>query len=495
MGHLSRTLKFANILKKNGHKCFFYIDKKKDLKEIKINYPVFEIDRNYVFQDETIDAKKFIKLLKKEKGFIIVDDYRLKTVWQNIIKKNKHKLIHISDDAKLNDISDYKINYKINSYKIKKNKTKYLLGPKYVLLERGKISSNIHNYKKFNIILYLGGSGNLEIFEGMSKEIKKKFLQNNITNFDIKIILGPLVKNKEKFIKKYKKIDKITIINGEYNLIDIYKNSQLFLGSSGTSVYETCHANIPTILFKYVNNQDDSISDLEKIGHFFHLEKKEINNFNQIAKLVFLIFKNYSKIKKITNNKKLKIDTLGPKRIYNVILNKEKIITYNEKDIESRNSKFKFSIAKDTDMNKILDLRNEKNNTINSNNYQKISGLSHYIWWLESKTKIWVLKKGNLLKIVFWYKIINIHKKKYILTGWYSSKNLNFINVLNGIVKFNKLLKKNYKILSIVKKNNKVSLAIDKYLGYKKLETIDSNMQNYLIGNNINLKKVIVSIK
>ncbi|MDC1278649.1 hypothetical protein N8Z02_04555, partial [Pelagibacteraceae bacterium] len=166
-----------------------------------------------------------------------------------------------------------------------------------------------------------------------------------------------------------------------------------------------------------------------------------------------------------------------------------------ERDVESKNSKFKFSIAKDTDMNKILDLRNEKNNIINSNNSQKISRLSHYIWWLESRPKIWVLKKENLLKIVFWHKIINIHKRKYILTGWYSNKNLNFINVLNGIVKFNKSLKKNYKILSIVKKNNKVSLAIDKYLGYKKLETIDSNIKNYLKNINVNLKKVIISIK
>ena len=387
MGHLSRTLKIANILKKNGHNCFFYIDKKKDLREVKINYPVYEIDKNYVFQNEMIDAKKFLKKLKKDKGFIIVDDYRLKIIWQKIIKKNKYKLIHISDDEKLSDIPNYTINYKINSYKIKKvkkNNAKYLLGPKYVLLEKNKIISNIHNYKKFNIILYLGGSGNFKIFEGISREIKKKFIKNNIINFDIKIILGPLVKNKEKFLTKYKKIDNITVINGEYNLLDIYKKSQLFLGSRGTSVYETSHTNIPTVFFKYANNQDDSIGDLEKIGHFIHLEKKKIINFNQIAKLVFLIFKNYYKIKKITNNKKIRIDSLGPKRIYYVILNKKEIIDYNKTDDANKYSKFKLFKAKNSDINEILDLRNEKNNRVISTNTKKISRLSHYIWWFDT---------------------------------------------------------------------------------------------------------------
>ena len=67
-----------------------------------------------------------------------------------------------------------------------------------------------------------------------------------------------------------------------------------------------------------------------------------------------------------------------------------------------------------------------------------------------------------------------------MLTGWNSSKNISFLNVLNGVIKFNRTIDKKYSILSIVKKNNKVSLKIDKYLGFKRIKKIDLPTANFL---------------
>lgn len=492
LGHLSRSLKLANEFKKRGNSCFFYVDRIKDLKEININFPVFQIDENYIYKNENDDAKKFIKKIKDKKGYIVLDDYRSQNSWKKIIKKSRIKLINISDDSKFDNLCDYTINYKLNSNKIKKptqKKVKYLLGPKYTLLEKNKKNLYKHKYKKFNIVLYQGGAGNLNIFEGISKQIKKIFLKNNILNFDIKIILGPLIKEKKKFIKKYKNEKNITVIYNEINLQNIYKNCQLFVGSSGTSVYETSSANLPTILFKYADNQDDSIYDLELIGHFIHLEKKEIFKFNKIAELIFLIHKNYSRIKKMTKSKKIKIDNTGPKRIYDTIFRKKKIINYKFNNIKEKVN-YKFSEAKDIDINKIIDLRNEKHNRLASINTSKINRLDHYIWWFKSGTKIFLSKQNNVIDMLLWLKVIKVGSKKYTLAGWSSKKNLLFIKILNGIKKLNLLLKKMPPLLSIVKRNNQTSLAIDNYFQYEEILKVNKPLKNFLKKNSINLKSV-----
>ena len=76
--------------------------------------------------------------------------------WKKIVKRTGLKLIYLSDEIKREKIADFVINYKINAYEIKKNiryndKTKYLLGTKYALVENQKTNSNTR-FKKFNII-------------------------------------------------------------------------------------------------------------------------------------------------------------------------------------------------------------------------------------------------------------------------------------------------------------------------------------------------------
>ena len=411
MGHISRTLKIANILKKNGHNCFFYIDKIKNIQKIKINFPIYQMGKNYNYNGEINDAKIFIKLIKEKKACVILDDYRLKNNWKKIIKKEKVKLICISDEIEVEKYADYLINYKVNSYLIprlknyKKNKTKYLLGPNYALIDQEKSFQN-YDYKKFNIVIYLGGSGDVNLFEGISNAIKKKFIQNKYKDFNIKIILGPLIKNKEKIISRYKNSRYINTITNEYNLNNIYKKSQLFIGSSGTSIYETNYAKIPTILFKYVDNQDDKISDLELMGHYFNLKKIEIFKFNKIADFTFLIFKNYSRIKKITSAREISIDNLGAKRIYKAIFN-NKIINYKSRNSQLSKNKNTFFKATDIDINNVVQLRNEKHNRYASLNKNIISNLDHYIWWFKSQNNMYLIKKDYSLKMVFLNKFIN----------------------------------------------------------------------------------------
>ena len=505
MGHLSRALKLANELHYRKHKCFFFLDNKKDLKQITIEHPIIEIYKNDKYINQIKDAKKFINLINNfGTGNIVLDDYRHDFIWEKEIKKNfNNKLIVISDDVKRKHLADYVINYKVSAYLVKEicnplnQNIKYLLGPKYSL-----IGSNIKKElkkkerlksKTFIIILYLGGSGKINILENIASNIKSKFLKENIKNFKICLILGPLM-DKSYIVNKYKKQSKIEIISGQFDLINLYKKAHLFIGSAGTSIYETSISNIPTVLFNYARNQNDNISDLEKLGHYIFLKKKDLLNYRKLSHLVFAIKNNYKRFFNLSQNKKINLDLKGPQRVCDIILNKKKIISYSlDKNYNTSPAKSFFK-ADDSDVNKILNIRNLSDNRKISVNKKKISNLDHYIWWFESINNHYFIKKNSNIKIIFWDSKIKLNNLRVIISGWYSCKKINIIEILNGIKKHYSTLNKNLKLLSVIRPSNKISLIVNKYLGYK-IVSKDDKINNYIKKLYKNSKQLVFSTK
>lgn len=492
LGHFSRISKIANYIKRHKHKIYFFVDKISELKNINLIHNTSELYKKNKFKNEKEDAKLFLDKIKdKKKGYIFLDDYRLGNIWKKYLKNNNYKIIHFDDKLIENKYSNYVINYGINTFNFKKKfKKSYLLGPKYVLID--DISpKKIIKSKNFEIILYLGGSGDVSYFNKLSLEIKKKFLKEKINNFKINIIVGPLASNFFKFKSKYLSNKFINIISNENNLIKIFKKSDLFIGSAGTSIYETSYANIPSILFKSNNNQNDLIHNLEKLGHYIYLEKKEFLNFKKIAELSFLIFKNYKNVKNNFFKNKFKIDNQGTKRIFNSII-KKRFVKNDYLKKENKIKKNKLDIAKITDVNKIYNLRNQRYIRKISTDTKMIQRIDHYIWWFKNINiyKIFTLKSNEELLMVYWYKIIKLGPKKYTLNGWYSNKTLKFIELLFYIKKFNNFLKNKPQLICLTKKNNKLSLKIDEFLNYKKILNPSKEILYFLKSNKIKLKKI-----
>ena len=81
-----------------------------------------------------------------------------------------------------------------------------------------KFSTKIKNVKKnFVITFYNGGSGDLLIYFKLIKLIlvNKKLINKNI---QIKVIIGPLSKNKKKTVRVLSKIDGIKIITDKFDI-------------------------------------------------------------------------------------------------------------------------------------------------------------------------------------------------------------------------------------------------------------------------------------
>ena len=166
---------------------------------------------------------------------------------------------------------------------------------------------------KSDFVFYNGGSGSLLIYEKIIKELFKLRKKAKII-----IIVGPYSKNFSALKKKLKPYKKIFFCIKPTNIIDYLNGTKIFISSAGTSMFESSFLKIPTLLFRMNSNQNLSNLDYEKIGHYFSLGKKDLKYSAKIAKLIFLMYQNEKKIKKLMN--KSKINYLRIKKNYKKFL-------------------------------------------------------------------------------------------------------------------------------------------------------------------------------
>ena len=117
---------------------------------------------------------------------------------------------------------------------------------------------------------------------------------------------------------------------------------------------------------------------------------------------------NYLKLKKMVNQKKIKVDKFGAKRIVNyvssnIIRPDEK---FNKKKIQIKNG---LNSVPDTMINFYLKCRNQKNRLV-SGNSKLIKKIDHYIWWFSKKNK-YFFYKNNKIKIFLSDEKITYNKK------------------------------------------------------------------------------------
>ena len=323
LGHYNRVKSLIKYLNLKKYKII--IDKFPNVsffkKEKKNFISLYDSKSNFTLEKK--DANLFLELIKKKfkSPIVIKDSYRLGFNWERHIYKYCKKVISIVDFPEKKHYVDYHINHspsfsvknKKIIQKIKNNNKKkctFLLGPNYALF-----NSSISKKKIISdLVFYNGGSGNLLIYE----KIIKKIVQNKRKKFKVILIVGPFVKNYNLVCQKFKRYKNIKIIHQPKNILNILKGTKVFISSAGVSMFESSFSKTPTLLFKMNSNQNLSDIDYEKLGHYFSLEKKDLNHSDKTANLISLMLKNSDQIKKMMLKSSLKIKDI--KRNYQNVL-------------------------------------------------------------------------------------------------------------------------------------------------------------------------------
>ena len=307
LGHVMRTLVLGKELKKNNEIIFLCkrsnIEKSHDnnikyitegynnkykvgIEKIKENgFEVIEIDENNIIED-IIDLQ-----CKYKADLIITDSYNVDEEYFDKLKEYFTLTGYIDDVNKCKMNVDFIINQNINAEdinyipNINKN-TKLLLGTKYCMLR----DEFRENYKKKqvkrnaeDILLTLGGMDKDQNTMKILDKIK-------MCSANIHVVVGSAFDEKL--------IEEIYSLSKKYLNIKVYENANmstlmkicdLAISACGSTLYELCAINVPTIGIIIADNQEMVAKKMKEkflvveVYNVHELEKINLkNNLNKV---------------------------------------------------------------------------------------------------------------------------------------------------------------------------------------------------------------------
>jgi len=440
IGHLARCRRLGTSLTDKGFNVFFVLDYVNEhLKEYLEGFSFTGLySSNESFQNEKNDALRLIgSFTNKNVMAVIVDDYRFSNLWERSITKLGCKVIVLDDQDKNNhechllidSTWEGKKTFKRYENKILKN-TPRLLGPKYLLIDEvfGLVKkTNLKLFKKnkkLNILLSLGGGGDLKFLISLISHLIDQLADN--FPYKISTIVGPYALNKESLKVFSKQHDNVRLIINQDGLHNEISSADLYIGASGGTLFESLAMNIPCLTFSISENQKNDNKNFEDLGHFFHLNKIEEVNLKNFSILVNQILSQYNRFNKYyENHAAYKIDGKGVFRVSKAIqsvINKKKLkieqIPIQEDSIFEAG--YELSEIDDFSINRYLAARNLKVNLDKMIDTSPISQLDHYIWWFKDNRRTsYVLRKNGKDLLYIWHQLKKVNNENVIVSGWF----------------------------------------------------------------------------
>ena len=462
LGHFFRCKHLASEFIKKGYKCTFLIDKKHYFFEKfkDINFKILYQKKN--FSSEIRDLKLIDKHFDSRVKFFILDDYRLKNKWiKNFKKKYKNTKLVVFND---NHLKNYKSDFTINASKYladtkdRINSSK-LYGSNFSIINP-KLKNKVSKNNLLTILIYFGGGYDYgKNFLGIVKILKSLI---KLKNIKVNFIVGPLSKNIDK-VKKRISSKKINFHEKIFDLTKILSNTDFYLGSASSIIYELNYLKIPSVIMT-LNKKQKKIDNrfFENLGNFFILDIKDLK-YQNLCYLINLILINLKNINQSIKVRKIDIGKNGAQNIFNAITKKSKIKKFKNK-IKAHKKNASYQIAKIDDVNEFLNIRNRIKNRESSLTGNQIEKIDHYIWWLNQRIDKFKFTSENKIKITLWRKKILI-KNKYFYTGGWSTSDKVSINEI--IFAYKKLLDtKNFKWIGVAKKENRFLTWLNLRLGF-----------------------------
>ena len=105
------------------------------------------------------------------------------------------------------------------------------------------------------------------------------------------VIVGLFAKNKHLIKKLSEKNKSIELFESGKNINFVIKNSNFFIGSAGTALFETAYFKTPSMMLRLASNQSASSDSLEIIGHYFYHDVKDLKETKKVINLLITIKK------------------------------------------------------------------------------------------------------------------------------------------------------------------------------------------------------------
>ncbi|VVB80266.1 UDP-N-acetylglucosamine--N-acetylmuramyl-(pentapeptide) pyrophosphoryl-undecaprenol N-acetylglucosamine transferase [uncultured archaeon] len=243
MGHITRSLIFADYLKQKGFKCYFLMKDLPGVNLVKNKYPVKIISEN---EDEVIQLVR--ELTNVPNAYLLIDKLDLSEEYVKKLKHSAKKIITIDNNGPGALYSD------INFYPLvipKKRSYKDHDGPQFSLMREefyDLYKKKEINHTCKNILITLGGTDPTKTTLKVIQALKE------IPGLHSKVILGAGVTFKEEVEKAVN--SSFEIIENSSDMAKLIYEADLAIISGGVTVYECAFLGTPAVIISH--NREES---------------------------------------------------------------------------------------------------------------------------------------------------------------------------------------------------------------------------------------------
>lgn len=327
-GHVMRCKAIAHSLRDLGQECIFIAADNSMRDQILADKFEF-ICLNSKWQNLELEIEKITDIIEKNRPqAMVLDSYFVTEKYTRNLSK-KTKIIYIDDYTNYFADCSMVINYSFycnkeaytNLYETKKAKTKLLLGQQYAPLRAEfKFKRRITESKQVpeKILITTGGTDEFGVGEKIAE-----FICNKIPQGKVILVAGSLSTNLAKLKKLEKRYINLELKVTPPNMVELMQKSDIAISAGGTTLYELCACEVPTICFSLADNQKQGVKWLHEhdimisIGDVRDSIEEFFNKLNHVFDKMFNSYelRRYYK-QKLTDL----VDGLGSERIAKEII-------------------------------------------------------------------------------------------------------------------------------------------------------------------------------
>jgi len=319
IGHLMRCFALSEELVKRKNTCYFLsnIDSEKLCE--KIDESNMKLEKISTSPKSVRDIERLINFSKKNNvDWIVTDHYDIDSEYIKELKANGFKVLSIDDTSQIHYPSDLVVNQNVGSEKLEfdtDDSTKFLLGPKYVMIRDELLRRKEKRIKKNveKILVTLGGIDHGDLTLQILK-ILKEIIDKNV---EIIVVIGPLNKINDDFQSKINEEDNpnFRFVFSPENMADLYLESDIAISAGGSSCYELAYFGIPNIIITVADNQLNIAKKLDKKNVSVYIGRKEDFSSKKLKENLLELINNSSQRGKMIKNGMSLVNGQGKKRI------------------------------------------------------------------------------------------------------------------------------------------------------------------------------------
>ena len=447
IGHLARCRRLADRLKVIGYTVHFLVDQVDAQIEEYLSgfclHSLYPLGQSFQQEEEDAIQLLYVLSLSLEKvEAVLVDDYRLCVMWETMVARLGVPVIVI-DDLNRNHFCDLLVDSKWEGEmtqcrylgKIPGNAVP-LLGPRYLLMDeayaagkprpeqggRGKSEDGV-----VQLMLSLGGGGDLSFLVKLLEQLLIK--QPNSGVYRIRPVVGPFALHGELLRDFALQHSAIIPIEGRDSLYEELSETDLFIGAAGGTLFEALSLKIPSLTFSLSANQQNNRTDLEALGHYFHLDQISDEQFPELATLIWLMVRQIQRLQYLYHQPvEMEIDGLGVKRVIEQVdcliregtplsVERDRLVVMNDAKSGSQ-----LLHVDDRSINRYFQACNLKGGLQNMIGIKSVSYLSHYIWWLQgSQRESYEFQSNGCSLLYVWHQCVVIESVEVVIGGWFAS--------------------------------------------------------------------------